>query len=79
MKKISPYEVLGKMHGTCFFYEKDNPDDFLAMMENKMKPENFSIYMDGFIEGREGLHTRKFRFARAFADKGAQEWKTDEL
>ena len=79
MKHISSFEALGRMHGTCFFNERDDSDAFLAMMEKKTCPTNFAVYMDGFMDGKLGQHKRKFRFAKAFADKPAAEWKTEEL
>ena len=72
-------ETVGQYHGTCFYYEESDSDDFLAMMENRMKPESFEKYMDGFMDGKLGKARRMFRHAKLFARKAALDWKTEEL
>jgi len=72
-------ELAGQYHGTCFYYEESESDDFLEMMENKMKPDSFEKYMDGFIEGRDGMHKRNNRCAKIFGKRPALEWKTENL
>jgi len=72
-------EIAGQYHGTCFYYEESDSDDFLEMMENKIKPDDFEQYMNGFIEGRTGDHKRKFRHAKIFGKRPALDWKTEHL
>ena len=53
--------IVGRIHGTAFFFSNDESSSFLDHMEYRLKGL-FDSYFAGFLDGQSGTYKQQYKY-----------------
>lgn len=62
--RLNSAQIVGRQHGTAFFFSKDDCNSFLDHMQNRYRYTLFDAYCQGFMQGLDGNFRVQYRYLK---------------